>query len=67
MEKLHVQYVAALRACFEKYKHGAGYGDRELEVVEAKGGHGGKSSSKEKSNYTTSSPSGKKPRAKKLD
>ena len=37
VEQLHKEYVASLRTAFEKHKAGAGYGDRELQVLDLKG------------------------------
>ena len=37
VERLHKEYVAGLRATFDKYKAAAGYGDRVLQVLDVKG------------------------------
>ena len=37
VERLHKQYVAELKKTFDKYKAEAGYGDRELQVLDVKG------------------------------
>lgn len=37
--KVHAEYVAEVKALFERHKAAAGYADRELKVVAAKGGH----------------------------
>ena len=31
--RLHAEYVAEVKALFERHKHAAGYGERELNVV----------------------------------
>ena len=43
--RLHAEYVAEVKALFERHKAAAGYADRSLKVVAAGGGHkkGGKS------------------------
>ena len=35
VEKVHAEYVAAVRALFESHKESAGYGDRQLNIVSA--------------------------------
>ena len=47
---MHAEYVAEVKSLFERHKAAAGYADRELKVVAAKGGHkkGDKGTSKAK-------------------